>query len=219
MPAGASGSSCSASTGKQGVEVKMRAAAGSLVVAFVFVLSAPASAQTGPSGLQSTAAAATSGSSGGDYAAEIDGGVTLVNRVTNRGESNTYKGGFHLGASYRLIHVISIIAEFSGDYDKRSGYTANIYAYSGGARFESTARGERVKPFAQVLIGGAQDNGSGNGTINHYPMVSPGGGVDLLLARHLAARVRVDFPLYMTFGDVFKGSRLSIGVAVPFGTR
>jgi hypothetical protein len=201
-------------------------ASGSFAVAFVLALSAPASAQAGPAAPKPSARATRS--SGGDYKGDVDGGVDLVNSVLNRGVTNTYKGGWHVGTSYRLLHVISVLAEVSADYrsvpraspgGQVSSYTANIYAYSGGVRFMSTSKDEKVKPFAQILMGGAQDNGTGNGTINHYPTVAPGGGVDVALAKCVAARVRLDFPLYMTFGDVFKGRRLSIGVAVPFGSH
>jgi hypothetical protein len=193
-------------------------AAPSLAVALLLVLSAPAAAQTGPSGPQPPAKAKASSSSD-DYHGDFDAGINLFNRVRNRGVSSTYKAGWHAGASYRLIHVISLVAEASGDYRKLPAYTANIYAFSGGVRFESTAKAERVKPFAQLLMGTAMDNGSGTGPKNHYPVVTPGGGIDLGLAHHLAARLRLDFPLYATFGDVHKGARLAIGISVPLGTR
>ncbi len=154
-----------------------------------------------------------------DYKGDLDVAAHLFNKVRNRGVTSTYKGGWHVGTSYRVLHVVSMIAEFSGDYRKCPGYTANIYAYSGGVRFQSGTKGERVKPFAQILMGGAQDNGTGDGTINHYVVVTPGGGVDVGLGRHVAARLKLDFPLYMTFGDVLKGQRLSLGVSVPLGTR
>ena len=57
------------------------------------------------------------------------------------------------------------------------------------------------------------DNGSvgQSPTKNHFPVVTPGGGVDLRATKHLAARLKLDFPLYATFGDVHKGLRLSLG--------
>jgi hypothetical protein len=190
-----------------------------LAVAFGLVLPAPASAQAAPAGPQpSTAPTSASSSSGGDYQGDFNGGVNLFNRVRNRGVSTTYKAGWHAGASYRIIHVLSVVAEASGDYHKLPTFTANIYAFSGGVRFESTGKDGRVKPFAQLLMGTAMDNGTGTGPKNHYPVVTPGGGVDLRLSHHLAARVRLDFPLYATFGDVHKGARVAIGVSVPLGS-
>lgn len=189
-----------------------------LAVVFGLALSAPASAQAGPAGSQPSTTAASS-SSGGDYQWDINGGVNLFNRVLNRGETATYKPGWHVGASYQIIHVISVVTEASGDYDKRDTFTANIYSFSGGVKFESGSKGERIKPFAQLLMGTSMDNGDGTGAKNHYPTVTPGGGVDFRLANHAAARVKLDFPLYATFGDVHKGARLAIGLAVPLGTR
>jgi hypothetical protein len=192
-------------------------AASALAVALGLILSAPASAQTGGPADPQPSANTKPSSSGGDYQGDFDAGVNLVNRVRNRGVNTTYKAGWHAGASYRIIHVLSILAEASGDYKKQSTYTANIYAFSGGVRFESMGKDERVKPFAQLMMGTAMDNGTGIGTKNHYPVVTPGGGLDLGLAKHLAARLRLDFPLYATFGDVHKGARLAIGVSIPVG--
>src|SRR5476649_1324917 len=106
-----------------------------LVVVLGLVLSAPASAQAGPSGTQSSAKAKPAAADG-DYQGDFDAGINLVNRVLNRGVSTTYKGGWHVGASYRIIHVISVVGEASGDYKKLPTYTANILAFSGGVRFQ-----------------------------------------------------------------------------------
>ena len=192
-------------------------AAGTLAVAFVVVLSAPASAQTGPAVPQSSPTAKPPASNG-DYRGDFDGGVDLFNRVKNRGVTVKYKTGWHAGASYRIIHLVSVVTEIGADYHKLPTYTANLYSFSGGVRFQSTTKGERFKPFAQLLMGTSWDNGTGIGLTNHYVSVAPGGGVDVLLAPHIAARLRLDFPLYSTFGDAHKGTRLSIGVAVPLGT-
>jgi hypothetical protein len=59
------------------------------------------------------------------------------------------------------------------------------------------------------------DNGDGTGAKNHYPVITPGRGIDLGLAHHVAVRVRLDFPLYATFADVLKGTRLGIGLSFP----
>jgi hypothetical protein len=188
-----------------------------LALVFGLVLSAPAAAQAGPSGSKPSTPAKSS-SSGGDYQGDINGGVNLVNRVLNRGVSTTYNPGWHAGASYRIIHVLSVVGEASGDYNKESTFTAHIYAFSGGVRFESNSKDERVKPFALLMLGTGLDNGTGNGDTNHYPVVTPGGGVDLGIGKHVAARLRVDFPLYATFGDVHKGARVAIGIVVPLGS-
>jgi hypothetical protein len=178
------------------------------------ILAAPVSAQPRPAAPAPKAAAA---SSGNVPKTEIEVGADLIMSVLNRGVTNTYKKGWFVGAAMRATSLISIIAAVSGDYQSRTGYTANIYAYSGGARFESDSTSQKVKPFAQLMLGGAQDNGTGIGIINHYPVVTPGGGVDFVASRRLSVRFRVDFPLYATFGDVYKGRRVSAGVALPIG--
>jgi hypothetical protein len=196
--------------------VSMRTvAAGSAAVALMLIVAAPVSAQTRPA--TPAPAAARSSSSGTFPKTEIEVGADLGMRVLNRGVTNTYKKGWFAGASMRATSLISVIAAVSGDYQSRTGYTANIYAYSGGVRFESDSSSHKVKPFLQLMLGGAQDNGTNNGIINHYPVITPGGGVDLVASKRLAVRVRLDFPLYATFGDVYKGMRGQIGVALPIG--
>ena len=67
-------------------------------------------------------------------------------------------------------------------------------------------------------MGGAQDNADGTGPKNHYPVLTPGGGVDVKIAKAAAIRVRLDFPLFMRFGnDVYKGTRISAGLVVGLG--
>jgi hypothetical protein len=186
---------------------------------------APAFAQTAPA--SPSKPASSTAAPGGDARGDFDAGVDLVTRVSNQGTSTTFKGGWHAGASYRLRRVISVVAEAHGDYHSSGGDTVSLYTYGGGVRFESGRRDVRVKPFAQLILGGGQDNAGGK--TNHYPMLSPGGGVDLGISHGAALRVRVDFPLLMTTGDPLSGqvsaghtlkcARLSIGVSFPLGNR
>ncbi|HEY3883557.1 MAG TPA: hypothetical protein VGL62_00010 [Vicinamibacterales bacterium] len=178
-------------------------------------LSAPAFAQTGSTPAPTTATAATS--AGADYHGDYEAGVNFFDRVLNRGVTTTYSPGWYAGASYRIIRVVSVVGEIGGDY-KSSRY---VYAFQGGARFQSGTKSARVRPFAQVLFGSGLDNG-GIGQLaarNHFPVLTPGGGTDVRIGNHLAARLKLDFPLYATFGDVHKGFRLSLGISVPLGTK
>jgi hypothetical protein len=161
---------------------------------------------------------------------DLDVGFNPVMSVRNQGTTTTYKRGWHAGASYRIRRIISVIAEASGDYRSAGGHTANIYMYGGGVRFQSGQTDRRVRPFAQALFGGGQDNGFGDtDKINRYPMLTPGGGIDLGISSRAAVRLRLDFPLLMTTGDPLSGqvsaghtlkcTRLSIGVSFPLGTR
>jgi hypothetical protein len=151
--------------------------------------------------------------------AAFDGGINFGMRVLNRGVTTTYHPGWSLGGSMHATSFISVIASVTGDYRQATGYTQNIYSYGGGARFQSLSPKGKINPYLQIVMGGAQDNGSGNGRVNHYPFVSPGGGADFAFSKRAAARVTLDFPLYMTFGDVFKGTRFGAGVVVPMGQR
>src|SRR5262245_50508343 len=161
---------------------------------------------------------------------DVYGGFNAVMSVRNQGTTTTYKGGWHGGASYRITSLISVVGEASGDYRSADAGTANIYLYGGGVRFQSGRTASRVRPFAQLLLGGGRDNGNADtDKINHYPMLNPGAGVDLGLSPRVAVRVRVDFPLLMTTGHPLSGkgdaghtlkcTRLSIGVSIPYGTR
>jgi hypothetical protein len=203
-----------------------------LLLAFMLapVLTAPALAQTSSGPAPQNPPASTSGSPGADSQGDFDAGYDPITWVRNQGTTTKYEKGWHAGASYRIRRIISVIAEASGDYRSVSGNTASIYTYAGGARFQSGRKDVRIKPFLQLLFGGGQDNGDGSsGKTNHYPMLSPGGGVDIGVSSAAAIRLRLDFPLLMTFGDPLTGqvsaghtlkcTRLSIGLSFPFGTR
>jgi hypothetical protein len=156
---------------------------------------------------------------GREARSDIEASVNLFNHVTNKGEGNTYTGGFRFNASYRVAHLISVIGDFTADYDKRDTFTANIYTYTGGARFGSGIVDRKWRPFAEVTLGSGQDNGDGTGKINRFPVVTPGAGVDLRLTNRIALRSRLDFPLLMRYSDMLVGTRVSVGIAFPLGTR
>jgi hypothetical protein len=181
-------------------------------------VSAPALAQTpGQSSQPSKPAVATEQDYHGDYVF----GINAFDRILNRGETTTYSPGWFAGASYRVTRIISVVGELGGDYKKESGTSFYLYTFSGGARFQSGRKSARARPFLQLLLGTGVDNGNiGQSTPkNHFPVVTPGGGLDVRLVKHADARVKLDFPLYATFGDVHKGFRLALGVSVPVGTR
>lgn len=192
----------------------LRIAAVSSLIALTCV-SAPALAQT------PAAPPAASAGSGLDFRGDYTAGINTFNSILNRGERTTYAPGWFAGASYRITRVISVVGELGGDYKTQSGTKFYLYTFSGGAKFQSGRKAARARPFAQILLGTGLDNGNiGQSTpTNHFPVVTPGGGVDVRLSKHAAARVKLDFPLYATFGDVHKGLRLALGVAVPLGTR
>jgi hypothetical protein len=187
--------------------VTLRIAAVSTLL-IITCVSAPVLAQT-PAPPSTPAANA-----GMDYHGDYVAGINAFDRVLNRGETTTYAPGWFAGASYRIIRVISVVGEIGGDYKKESGTSFHLYTFSGGARFQSGRKAARARPFAQILLGTGLDNGNiGQSTpTNHFPVVTPGGGVDVRLSQHAAARVKLDFPLYATFGDVHKGLRLAFAL-------
>jgi len=181
-------------------------------------MSAPASAQTPAQPSQPSKPAASTGQ---DYHGDYVFGINAFDRVLNRGETTTYSPGWFAGASYRVTRIISVVGELGGDYTKQSGTSYHLYTFSGGAKFQSGRKDARLRPFAQILLGTGLDNGNiGQSTpTNHFPVVTPGGGTDFGLSKRAAARVKLDFPLYATFGDVHKGLRLAFGLTLPVGTR
>ena len=154
--------------------------------------------------------------------ADVEAGVNVADRVTNKGITNVYSRGFYAGGSFRLKALISVMAVVTAEYDQRDAYTANIYTYSGGARFDFMAPTGRVRPFAQVVLGLGQDNGIDAETpnkTNYYPYLAPGVGTDLAVHDRVSVRVRVDVPILMRYSDSYTGIRFSAGIAIPFGGR
>ncbi|MGH9411413.1 MAG: hypothetical protein ACRD1V_18405 [Vicinamibacterales bacterium] len=183
--------------------------------ALLLVCSLPglAAAQTAQPAQPAPAAA----SSGGGYHGDYEIGVNFFDRVRNRGVTTTYSPGWYAGASYRVMSVISVVGEIAADYKN----PLHAYTFSGGARFQSGSKAARARPFAQVLMGAGADNGGigQSPTHNRFPVVTPGGGVDVRLGPHVAARVKLDFPIFATFGDAHKGFRFSLGASIPLGTK
>lgn len=188
-------------------------------VCLVGILSASAFAQTGSTPAPAAGAAP---SAGADYHGDYEAGINLFDRVLNRGVTTTYAPGWYAGASYRIIRLASVVGEIGADYKTSSGSSLYVYTFQGGARFQSGSKSARVRPFAQILFGSGLDNGGGIGNStsrNHFPVLTPGGGIDLRAGAHVAARLKLDFPLYATFGDVHKGLRLSVGASIPLGAK
>lgn len=176
-------------------------------MALVLALAGPAAAQAPASGAAK---------------ADVEVGIDAANRVSNKGVTNTYNRGWRVGTAYRITGLISVIAAITGDYDSRPDYTANIYTYAGGVRFQSGTNGGRVRPFIEILLGIGQDNGIDAETpnkTNYYPYLTSGVGSDLAVSDRVAVRIRLDFPLLMRYSDMYPGSRVSVGLALSLGGR
>ncbi len=192
-----------------------------LGTACALALAVPALAQT--PAVTSTAPAASApaqSTSAKTRGGDIEAGVALFNRVTNKGEDSTYGPGWYVGGSYQITPTIALVGQFTADYDDVDGRTANIYTYTGGPRFQ-WKNADRVRPYLQILFGAGQDNGifAASSTTNYYPVLTSGVGADLAVTDSVAVRGRFDVPILMKFSDSYVGTRLSVGIIVPLGRR
>src|SRR5208282_6886560 len=106
------------------------------------------------------------------------------------------------------------------------GADLTLTSYLAGPR-DAWARGRRLAPYAQVLLGGAHASGSlapGNsgltGSANSFGMIA-GGGLDIGLTRHIAVRA-FEADYYLTrfdngVNDHQNNLRLGAGLMIRFG--
>jgi opacity protein-like surface antigen len=130
----------------------------------------------------------------------------------------TYHSGWQLSAGTRFNHAIGIYAELGQTFTNAP--SKSVLSYAGGIRFQTNRR-EKFRPFANILLGGANDQGPTNPqgakvAHNHFTVMEFGGGVDYALTSHIAARVQGSAPLYLFFGPVSKGARFQIGMVYTF---
>jgi len=143
------------------------------------------------------------------------------------GVYNSYPSGWQFNAAKRMARGISLMGSFGGyigdnidSIDVRVAQKpAKYYLYQGGVRFSNRsnalASGKHMflKPFAEVLFGGANDNAT---QMNHFSALTVGGGVDLQLSQKFSIRVQGGLPMFFFFGPVHLGSQFQVGVVVPF---
>lgn len=110
--------------------------------------------------------------------------------------------GAGISASRGILASVAAVAEFSGVYagsGPYSGDTLTLVSYMAGARYWVAQSGQHgpnaLQPFAQVLLGAAHAGGglAGAGDGSYALAARAGGGVDLPLSYHLAARGQVDY--------------------------
>jgi hypothetical protein len=127
--------------------------------------------------------------------------------------------GWNAAITGNLNRWFGVTADLSGAYKGVAGVVgANAYTYTFGPTV--SARGERVTPFAHVLLGGfhasAGFQGLSASTSGFAMMV--GGGVDVKLTEHLSARlVQPDWVLWHAEGHTEKKNvRISTGIVFRF---
>ena len=166
----------------------------------------------------------------GTAVAELGAGYTYVH--TNAPPDGCGCFSMHGGNgwfSYSLTRSFALVAEVGGqrasDIDG-SGEDLTLTSYLFGPRY-SWRKSGRFAPFGQVLLGGAHASGSFAGsrfanTSNAFAMVA-GGGFDVGITRHLAARA-FEADYYLThfsngLNDRQNNLRISAGIIFRFGEK
>lgn len=136
-------------------------------------------------------------------------------------------GWFALNVTKHWAAVADVSAQHASDING-SGLDLTLTSYVAGPRYRLGQFG-RVAPFVQALFGGAHASGSlapgtgGNpGSPDAFAMIA-GGGLDVVLGKHLALRApEVDYFLtnfVNTVNDHQNNLRVSAGVVFRFGER
>jgi hypothetical protein len=112
-------------------------------------------------------------------------------------DDDSFAAGWAAGAAWRLWRSVSAVGEVAGHYKQRTTLEENVslsyHAFLGGPRVSLTLG--PLTEFLQALGGVAHGRGSAFGTTVTVTdlALQPGGGVDIALGRHLAARLQLDY--------------------------
>jgi outer membrane immunogenic protein len=161
---------------------------------------------------------------------EFGGEYSFVNTNAPPGDCGCFQmnggaGWFAYNFSHRLALVGEVGSEYASSINATTG-DLTLTSFLGGPRY-TRHPGNRMAPFAQLLLGGAHASGaltpatSGlSGSANAFAMAA-GGGLDLDLSRHWALRLfQLDY--YLTrfnngVNDHQNNLRFGGGVAFRFG--
>ncbi len=125
--------------------------------------------------------------------------------------------GGNLSATGYVNQWFGITGDFGAYHASPSGVSANTYTFLVGPRF-AYRKQEHVRPFAQVLVGGAHLTAGGfgvSGSTSGFAW-SAGGGVDLGLTRRLAFRPQFDYIGIHASGGTLNSARASVGLVFRF---
>ncbi|MBI4888148.1 MAG: porin family protein [Acidobacteria bacterium] len=156
--------------------------------------------------------------------AEISGGYAVM-RDQDRAE--TFPAGWVASVAGSINGWIGAAAEVGGSYREcgdcqRGPFTSatfrgtdrslRVFSFMTGPRF--TARGSRVTPFAQLLLGGSHISGGVqfDGALTTGFAYQPGAGIDVNVTPSLGLRVEGDYRVIRTEGHSGKASRVLAGV-------
>jgi hypothetical protein len=137
--------------------------------------------------------------------------------------------GVNLQGVFNLNKTLGIVGDFGGHYDQGT----NLYTFMGGPRVH--LRGERITPFAHVLVGGARASRVPLEVRRGVPVrfggdsglaVAVGGGLDVRLSDLVSLRaIQGEYLLTRIGGsgqilrDTQSHLRLGFGVNFTFGKR
>ncbi len=151
----------------------------------------------------------------GDFhRAEVFGGY----QYTHVGMPGAGANGLNLAVTGYPAKWLGLTGDFSAAYHSTFGADLKAYTYTFGPTV--VHRGERVSPYAHVLLGGfhasAEAFGFGGG-LNGFAMLA-GGGVDVHVAGPVAVRlVQADWILWNSSGATEKkNARISTGIVLRF---
>jgi hypothetical protein len=108
--------------------------------------------------------------------------------------------------------AIRPVMEFSGSYWRQDGMWVKLHTAEAGVRVRAESA-RRIRPFAQVLIGGALVDccGSSGGRLS----LDPGAGVDITIP-HSASKLRVGVAFPMLFGAAGQPRMLRLQISSTF---
>ena len=124
--------------------------------------------------------------------------------------TNLNLNGWNAEVAANLSCLFGIVGNFAGAYASPMGVSVHVYQETAGPRI-NLHNSTPITPFGEVLIGGAQVGASGGGKSGSMSAFAGnfGGGVDINLGAHWAARTRID-DILTHFGNQ---NQNSLGVA------
>jgi len=162
---------------------------------------------------------------------EVGAGYSYVRANAGPGECGCFSmNGGSAWFAYHFMRDFAVAADVGSEYASNINGTAlglTLTSYLAGPRYV-WHYGHLLSPFAQALVGGAHANG--DLTLVRFGVAEPanslalaaGGGADMKLTRHWAARGEVDYFLTRFsngVNDHQNNLRVSVGLVYRFGGK
>lgn len=139
----------------------------------------------GPALAQSQAKSAPS--SGGSSGIDLSANYVIAHPGVN------YPAGFAVAVSKPFADVLAVVGEFGLSHKSFGfGFNGNVTTFQGGIRGQMEEDGQKLTPFAQVLVGGQRYSFTGGFTSTNFS-VSPGIGVMYAVNKNLKADFQIDY--------------------------